>query len=234
MKKAMSEVRDQMGRYDMNSSNRDGGRPDDDGPVVGAAATELSETVSALVDGELQGAEFALAVEALSRHGELRAAWHAYHLVGDVLREGKAAGSGADPAFAARIAARLAAETPAWAANSAATAPSAIKKEAEEEGPTSVVTQKPLPEAANNPVFRWKLVAGVATLVALGSVGWNLLEAGRPSAPAATLAQAQPPQLIRDPRLDELLAAHEQSGSISALQMPAGFLRNATFGGRSR
>jgi sigma-E factor negative regulatory protein RseA len=35
--------------------------------------------------------------------------------------------------------------------------------------------------------------------------------------------------MIRDPRLDELLAAHKQFGSTSALQMPAGFLRNATF-----
>ncbi len=39
--------------------------------------------------------------------------------------------------------------------------------------------------------------------------------------------------MIRDPRLDELLAAHRQLGnSTSALQMPAGFLRNATFAGR--
>jgi sigma-E factor negative regulatory protein RseA len=35
--------------------------------------------------------------------------------------------------------------------------------------------------------------------------------------------------MIRDPRLDELLAAHKQFGSTAALQMPAGFLRNANF-----
>jgi sigma-E factor negative regulatory protein RseA len=35
--------------------------------------------------------------------------------------------------------------------------------------------------------------------------------------------------MIRDPRLDELLAAHKQFGGASALQQPAGFLRNATF-----
>ena len=35
--------------------------------------------------------------------------------------------------------------------------------------------------------------------------------------------------MLRDARLDELLAAHKQFGGISALQMPAGFLRNATF-----
>ena len=40
--------------------------------------------------------------------------------------------------------------------------------------------------------------------------------------------------MIRDPRLDELLAAHKQFGSTSTLQMPAGFLRNATFDSPSR
>jgi sigma-E factor negative regulatory protein RseA len=37
--------------------------------------------------------------------------------------------------------------------------------------------------------------------------------------------------MLRDARLDELLAAHKQAGSSSALQMPvpAGLLRSATF-----
>ena len=40
--------------------------------------------------------------------------------------------------------------------------------------------------------------------------------------------------MLRDPRLDELLAAHKQYGGATALQMPAGFLRNATFESPSR
>jgi sigma-E factor negative regulatory protein RseA len=40
--------------------------------------------------------------------------------------------------------------------------------------------------------------------------------------------------MIRDPRLDELLAAHKQAGGATALQMPSGFLRNATFDGADR
>ena len=58
-----------------------------------------------------------------------------------------------------------------------------------------------------------------------------------PAQPAqATLASAgnEPQVMIRDPRLDELLAAHKQFGGTSALQMPAGFLRNATFEGGGR
>jgi sigma-E factor negative regulatory protein RseA len=60
---------------------------------------------------------------------------------------------------------------------------------------------------------------------------------GAPSQPASedpktqiqvTVAGSQQ-VMIRDPRLDELLFAHRQFGGTSALQMPAGFLRNATF-----
>ena len=40
--------------------------------------------------------------------------------------------------------------------------------------------------------------------------------------------------MIRDPHLDELLAAHRQFGGTSALQAPAGFLRNAAFEGPGR
>jgi len=35
--------------------------------------------------------------------------------------------------------------------------------------------------------------------------------------------------MLRDPQLEELMAAHRQYGGVSALQMPAGFLRNATY-----
>jgi sigma-E factor negative regulatory protein RseA len=80
--------------------------------------------------------------------------------------------------------------------------------------------------------------------VAVAAVGWSSLAAlqadtaqgvqlavARPAANTAQteLAQAGPQVMIRDPRLDELLAAHKQFGGASALQMPAGFLRNATF-----
>ncbi|MEK9803379.1 MAG: anti-anti-sigma factor, partial [Curvibacter sp.] len=42
-------------------------------------------------------------------------------------------------------------------------------------------------------------------------------------------APAEASVMIRDARLDQLIAAHQQQGGSSALQMPAGFLRNATF-----
>jgi sigma-E factor negative regulatory protein RseA len=35
--------------------------------------------------------------------------------------------------------------------------------------------------------------------------------------------------MLRNPQLDALIAAHNQAGGSSALQMPSGFLRSATF-----
>lgn len=87
--------------------------------------------------------------------------------------------------------------------------------------------------------MRWKLVAGLASLATVMVVGWHLTSNDGTADGASQLAQVavpvQPaaagatPAMIRDPRLDQLLAAHQQFGGTSALQMPAGFVRNATF-----
>lgn len=112
---------------------------------------------------------------------------------------------------------------------------------------------QPIGLAANDGVFRWKMVAGVATLAAVGSLVWGLLGAtGAASGlPGAGLAQAptaaQPPAssgnlvtvsagqisgqdatMIRNPRLDELLAAHKQFGGVSALHQSTGSLRSVS------
>lgn len=232
----------------------------------GAAGDPRMESISALVDGQLRAQPFANAVSACVDESDARAAWHTYHLIGDVLRFGETAGHARDDGFAARVAKRLAEEAPAMrqvATDVAST--NATEDIANYRHWTSGEGQKVHQEAANNPVFRWKLVAGLATVVAVGAVGWSTLggalsPAGaapgqslaalesRPQAKvaaarsvlrdragsAALSAQSQSQQMIRDPRLDELLAAHEQAGGVSALSMPAGFLRNATFEGRSR
>ncbi|NJM44562.1 MAG: hypothetical protein HC858_12450 [Brachymonas sp.] len=106
--------------------------------------------------------------------------------------------------------------------------------------------------AANDSIFRWKMVAGFAALAAVGSVVWGLVGQQVPSGGAQLAQQSQPalssaalPQgvitvqanasnsaesqvMIRDPRLDELLAAHKQFGGMSALQQPAGSLRSVS------
>jgi sigma-E factor negative regulatory protein RseA len=77
----------------------------------------------------------------------------------------------------------------------------------------------------------------------VAAIGWTAVgglaskpeQAQLASAPPGTvLAETQRGVMIRDARLDEFLAAHRQLGGASALQMPAGFLRNATFEGPIR
>ncbi|PKO61054.1 MAG: hypothetical protein CVU24_10335 [Betaproteobacteria bacterium HGW-Betaproteobacteria-18] len=59
-------------------------------------SSENREWVSALVDGQLRGDEFAQALAHLARSSEARQTWHAYHVVGDVMRSGQAAVSAHD------------------------------------------------------------------------------------------------------------------------------------------
>ena len=195
---------------------------------------ELSqrEQLSALADGQLQDGEWRDAVS-FACGDEGRSTWELYHLVGDVLRSPELARP-ANPAFMARLREQIAQETisprPA-------------------EPLVAVVAAAGVDRAANASVFRWKMVAGVASLAAVAAIGWTSLATlqGTGQAPGGQLASAPTRSMVpaapvvavvdsdgqqvmlRDPRLDELLAAHKQFGSTSALQMPAGFLRNATF-----
>jgi sigma-E factor negative regulatory protein RseA len=195
-----------------------------------------NERISALADGQLQGEAFALAVEALAADSDARATWHAYHLVGDVLRSPELGSGAPAPEFLSRLSARLAQEKPFTTADKPV------------EG---IAIARPVAQpAANDGAFRWKLVAGVASMAAVAAVGWSVLGAGAPGlanqpqlaaasqqAPLEATVLARSPTgavMIRDPKLDELLAAHRQFGAASALQMPAGFLRNATFDGPAR
>ena len=89
---------------------------------------------------------------------------------------------------------------------------------------------------------------GTPSQVSRTTVGWSVVATGSGGSPSAQPQLATAPQqqaapvlarseagvMIRDPRLDELLAAHRQFGGASALQMPAGFVRNATFEGPAR
>lgn len=206
------------------------------------------ERVSALMDGQLRSQEFAHAVLAACDDADAQETWDTYHLIGDVLRAGATAHVQVAPDFVARVQARLQAE-------GVATAPVA---EAISQRPDAGVVQ-PMPSrqpAANTDSFRWKMVAGFASLAAVAAIGWNSASTVWAPATAPQLAQlAQAPQavasplvavavpsmgqgggavMLRDPQLDDILAAHKQQGGSSALQMPAGFLRNATFEGRTR
>jgi sigma-E factor negative regulatory protein RseA len=210
--------------------------------------SERGELISALLDGEVTAAELGPAVEAASLLPQGLAVWHAYHVVGEALRGRAPVASGADSLFLARLRGRLSEEPAGGVARPAALGVALAT------GPVAQIA------SANDALIRWKLLAGAASLAAMAVLGWHMASLPAPdatvaaasvhlgqsasapatqplTAPGASLAQAQaqaPQVMLRDARLDALMAAHKQYGGTSALQMPAGFLRNATFDGSER
>jgi sigma-E factor negative regulatory protein RseA len=208
-------------------------------------ANNSQDALSALADGQLRGAAFAQAVEQVEQDADAQATWHAYHVVGDVLRSGELAFCSDDQDFLARFQSRLALEP---ALTSTVSAANLIAIDAYKAGAEAHLYAEgaPAKEASNEGFFAWKLVAGLASVVAVVAVSWGVLGGlgATPAAPqlaqadtqpstqvqhAVTLADGAPQVMLRDARLDELMAEHKQFGGTSALQMPAGFLRNATF-----
>ena len=193
---------------------------------------ETQELISAMADGQLQGDAFARGVEVAASDPVALEAWHTYHLIGDVLRSGELTIGTVPAAFLSRLQIRLHQEQ-----RLAPAAPAGARS-----SPTAAQGSAPR-MAANDASFRWKLVAGFASLAAMAAIGWTVAGPFTSKPEQAQLASAQRGTvlagtergvMIRDPRLDELLAAHRQLGGASALQTPAGFLRNATFEGPAR
>jgi len=202
------------------------------------------ERLSALADGQLQGEELAQALQFAAQE-DGQSTWQLYHLVGDVLRSPELAlHQQGNRAMVMRVREQLAHEPMHGRLPETASMVAQIAR------PEAAV-------AANASVFRWKMAAGLASLAAVAAIGWSSfaglqgagasgtqLAAAPASAPVSTSAPAAQPVappvvalsgnhgqqvMMRDPRLDELLAAHKQFENTTALQMPAGFLRNATF-----
>lgn len=202
------------------------------------------EQLSALADGALEGAELAEALNGAARSEDALATWEVYHLVGDVLRSSELAQPG-DSDLLARLRVQIAQEPRRPAVPEA---PPLVV------APIPAVQRRDAPEAANAALWRWRMVAGVASVAALVMGSWTVMGglgsaeptlgggavmASGSAAPSATpvatadvrvAGQGAAPLMLRDPRLDELVAAQRQHGNPTAtLQMPADFLRNATF-----
>lgn len=224
-------------------------------------SSENRELVSALVDGQLRGADFAQAMAHLDASGEARQTWHTYHVVGDVMRTGHAGASARDADFLQRLRANLEKEASPLALQNAALI---MADDAQPSGASGKSIPRPMSANDNS----WRLVVGLASVAMVGVIAWQgfqglsseraqlatapitdpspasrLASAAAPVSPGTggstaalsaeagqnELAMGAAPIMIRDPQLDALLAAHRQFGGTSALQMPTGFLRNATF-----
>ena len=213
----------------------------------------FEEQLSALVDGELSPSACATAFAAMRSSPDAAQQWNTYQLIGDALRSGQgSAGNlshGADPEFLRRLGLRLATEQVApvelplaspysLPATLPATAPNAIRNGSVDSGGT--VNPLLVKDAANDGAFRWKMLAGFACMGTVAAIAWGVVGSGSAGSSAqmaqssALAAQQQvvvaSPQglVVRDARLEELLAAHKQMGGTS-LPVPSGFVRNANF-----
>jgi sigma-E factor negative regulatory protein RseA len=214
--------------------------------------TPALERLSALMDGELEPSSVAATCAAWREKGRARSAWHAYHLIGDVLRSDDLALPPArDAALLAGLRARLAAEPivlapEAPAARPAATragersarwswkAPSAVAAGFVLVAGALVATRAPdAPPSVSTTVVQAPAAAPATPAAPVVVAGPTLPPVALPSALAPTepfVSRRLSPvegTLIRDPRLDRYLAAHQQFAGSSALGMPSGFLRNA-------
>ncbi|MDR2154870.1 MAG: sigma-E factor negative regulatory protein [Burkholderiaceae bacterium] len=211
------------------------------------------ETISALMDGQLRGTDLSAALRG-AKTADVHESWLLYHLIGDVLRSAELARGRHDLTFVEQVSQRL----------KEVVRPEGVNKfGASEQAAVPVVGVMPdtRRHAANDSVMRWKVVAGLATLAAVAAIGWGMLGHDVPAgvepqqlalAPVVDSAQvvaqaasstpvveptessAGQPDMWRDPRLDELLAAHRAAAGVSALGSSAGFLRYATFEGTGR
>lgn len=199
-----------------------------------------SERLSALADGELMQEEFPALFQACEQDPGASGSWNAYHVIGEVLRSPGSTVQSTDFAFVARLNQQLAKEL------SFGTGP---RVSAPHSGVDSIQTlSKVVGEhrgpASNDGNFRWKMVAGFACVAAVSAIAWSvnglMLPAAGPqlaqlgasaggAAPQQVVVASPQGFMVRDARLEELLAAHKQLGATSALPVPSGFLRNATF-----
>ena len=183
--------------------------------------------LSTLLDGELNAndshaAERACALwrdDAQARHD-----WHAWHLIGDVMRSDELARAPAqDVAFLSRLRERLATEPVVLAPEVlAASAPAAApRRRSLWMLPTAMaagfaaVAVVLLVARTGPPAAAPELASGAASGLSLASV------------PGATRSSAAAGSaLLRDPRLDSYLRAHQTARGSPAAAVPGGGMRN--------
>lgn len=181
--------------------------------------------LSDLADGQLQGDALGDACRRWGDDPEARRTWHAYHLIGDVLRaEDLAADARRDAAFLSALRTRLEAE-PVVLAPGPAAAPSAAVRQRR----LRQVWWTPMAAAAG-----FVAVAGVVVVLRQAApetgAGPQLAAGGGTLAPlrvSTTPAGAAP--LIRDPRIDAYLNAHREALAGSPPALPGGGVRNVDF-----
>ncbi len=212
-------------------------------PDSDRSSSESSRRIlSALADGDATDGEAARAFQAWRDDPDARASWHAYQLIGDVLRsEDLATEPAADEAFLQKLRARLADEPVVLAPQPRVQEPAQAEPVAANAG-RGRRWQGPVAMAAG-------FLAVIGVLNVAGPLGGHgaasVASNGAASGPllAATTsvdnsgvmqtATQMPPQTPAQAKavaeqLAPYLAAHRQSGMNGPFQMPGSDLRNAS------
>lgn len=193
---------------------------------------EVRRALSALADGELSAQETRQLLQSWQHDADARACWHAYHVVGDVLRsEELAVQVGRESAFVQRLRGRLALEPVPLATTplgepARAAAPVVATGTV---GPVMAMAAAPRLAAART---RYRLLAPAAVAAGFVAVagalvvfrGFGPADAGGPELASAT--QVAEPQrvghvVLREAWLDRYLQAHRRQ-TPNALVAPGG------------
>jgi sigma-E factor negative regulatory protein RseA len=175
-----------------------------------SSSDALRQSLSALMDGRLDDASVDGAFSAWRSDAQARECWHAYHLIGDVLRSDELATQPArDEAFLAGLRSKLAAEpvplspgrdTGAGRWRQRLVAPAAVAAGFVAVAGVLVVLRGAAPQEG-----------GQAALVAGGAAG-EMVVVNR--------------EVIRDARLDRYLAAHRKVSNTASVQVPGAVARS--------
>ena len=180
------------------------------------------QALSRLMDGDASQVDAGCL--AFARDAGARADWHAYHLLGDVLRsEELATGGASDAEFLARLRGRLAAEP-------VILAPAAVRRPRRVWMASAAVAAGFFAVAAALVVTREASVVDGADRDRLAATDGVV-----PSLAAAASASGADAVLIRNADLDRYLAAHRDYAALGALAAPgAGLRKAATASGSDR
>jgi len=198
------------------------------------------ERLSALADGELDPSGWKTSCAAWAQDPALRADWHAWHLIGDVLRSDDLASNPRhDRDFCAKLRSRLDAEPVILAAAPADSASRRFDRRARP-GRWSAAGAVAAGVVLVVGTFAVVRPGGPPTSqVALGDALASITASPLAAAPA-TETTAQPvaivadSKVIRDAQLERYLEAHKQFAGTSALGVPSAFLRSATLDSAAR
>jgi sigma-E factor negative regulatory protein RseA len=215
-----------------------------------------ADRLSALFDGEATPEASAATLQQWAHDPTVRRRWHAYALVGDVMRSGDLASrAGHDAAFVDRWRARMAneglidASSTALASTSVsasvATAPDQLPATdphgmatpaARAPAATVVIDLSEARDRLRRRLRRWSAPLGVAAGLVLvaSAVFVSRTPAGGEADPVALATLDGTVRVLdraarRDPRFDPYLAAHKQFQPVTAFGSNAGLLRSAAY-----